>query len=721
MTTTRIPAARRDTSPTLAAARLLPAALLLAACGSTRGDAPPETRKVDQVETFFGTEVADPYRWLEADVRESAEVAAWAKAENAAARRFLDGIEERDAIRARLEELWDYEKRSAPERHGEFLYAWSNPGLLPQSRLVRARELGGADEVVLDPNTFSDDGTVAFSGGAFTRDGSRLAYGTSASGSDWKSWRVLDLATLTDLDDRIEGIKYGDVSWVPDGSGFFYAAYEVPEEGVYTQVSTDQKVWFHELGTPQSEDLFIHARPDHPNWSFGPVASDDGRWLVLGIWEAGSKNLVHVFDLEHPSPTPIPLVDAFTASYEYVGTAGDGALLFLTNQDAPTGRVLAVDASATPPVWREVVPARDWRLEGADEVGGQLLCTYLADATTRVVRYGLDGAEIGEVELPGLGSASGFSGDHDASDLFFTYSSFATPPSTYRLDLASGATELVDRADVAIDPDDFVVEQVFYTSKDGTKVPMFVCRAKDVEPNGDVPTLLYGYGGFDISLTPGFSVSRLVWMEMGGVFAQANLRGGGEYGEAWHRAGTRTNKQNVFDDFVAAGEWLVSNGWTEPSRLAIEGGSNGGLLVGACLVQRPDLFGACIPHVGVMDMLRFQLFTAGKYWVDDYGSVDVEDEFRALYAYSPYHNLQPGTEYPATLILTADTDDRVVPAHSFKFAARMQECQAGDEPVLLRVESSAGHGAGKPTAKRIDEAADVWAFLVEELDFEPRL
>jgi prolyl oligopeptidase len=706
----------------LAAALVAP--LLVSGCAGTGGGgspAYPATRQVAQKDVFHGVEVADPYRWLEGDVRTDDEVAAWVKAQDRVARRQLADLPERDAFARRLEELWDFERRSAPERHGDHLYQWVNSGLEPQARLVRraADGDGARDVTVIDPNTLSKDGTVAFAGGAFSEDGRFLAYGLSTAGSDWSTWSVLDLETLEPLADRIEGLKWGGVSWLPDGSGFFYARFDVPADGAFVALTTDQRVCFHRVGTPQSDDLVVHTRPDQPNWTFSPTVSDDGRWLVLLVWESGSKNLVHVFDLENTTAAPLEAVNAFTADYAYVGNAPDGALLFQTNHEAPNGRVVALDPRTTPPTWRDVIAESNARLEGVDEVGGQLVARYLVAACSRVERFAFatdeSGAQVaatslGEVALPGIGSASGFDGSHAASEVWFEFESFATPASSYRLDLASGAVELFEAPSVDVDPANFVVEQVQVPSKDGTLVPMFVCRRADVEPNGERPVLLYGYGGFDISLTPEFSVARLVWMEMGGVFAMPNLRGGGEFGAAWHRAGTRTQKQNVFDDFIASAEWLVASGWSRAERIAIQGGSNGGLLVGACLVQRPELFGACLPAVGVLDMLRFHLFTAGRYWIDDYGNVDDPAEFAALLAYSPYHNVKDGVSYPATLITTADTDDRVVPGHSFKFAARLQAAQAGEEPILLRVELAAGHGAGKPTAKRIAEAADVLAF-----------
>jgi prolyl oligopeptidase len=724
----RAPAAA-TAAGSVAAALLAP--LILGGCAGTGGTGPlayPATRQVAQTDVFHGTTVADPYRWLEADVRTDREVADWVKAQDKVARAVLADLPEREAFARRLGELWDFERRSAPERHGAHLYQWVNSGLEPQARLVRRGDprAGGsaADVTVIDPNTLSKDGTVAFAGGAFSEDGRFLAYGLSSAGSDWSTWSVLDLETLEPLADRIEGLKWGGVSWLPDGSGFFYARFDVPADGAFVAVTTDQRVCFHALGTDQSADLVVHARPDHPNWTFSPTVSDDGRWLVLHVWESGSKNLVHVFDLENTTAQPLELVNAFTADYAYVGNAPDGALLVHTNHEAPNGRVVAVDPRTTPATWREVIGERDARLEGADEVGGQIVARYLVAACSHVERFAFatdaNGApapatSLGEVALPGIGAASGFDGSHDASEVWFEFESFATPASSYRLDLATGAVELFEAPSVDISPSDFVVEQVDVPSKDGTRVPMFLCRRADVTPNGERPVLLYGYGGFDISLTPEFSVPRLVWMEMGGVFAMPNLRGGGEFGEAWHRAGTRTRKQNVFDDFCASAQWLVDTGWSRADRIAIQGGSNGGLLVGACLVQRPDLFGVCLPAVGVLDMLRFHLFTAGRYWIDDYGNVDDPAEFAALYAYSPYHNVKDGVSYPATLITTADTDDRVVPGHSFKFAARLQAAQGGTEPILLRVEQAAGHGAGKPTAKRIAEAADVLAFAWHEL------
>jgi len=705
---------------------LAAAALCVAACAGTgrSGSGAAPTRTVEQVDVLHGVAVADPYRWLEADVRADSEVAAWVRAQDQRARRHLGRIEARDRLHERLAAAWDFERRSAPERHGGHLYSWLQSGLEPQARLVR-RE-GTRDVTVLDPNTFSEDGTVAFAAGAFSRDGAHLAYGLSSAGSDWSTWHVLDLATLAPLPDVLEGLNWGGVAWLPDGSGFFYTRYEVPADGRFVAVTTDPKVCFHALGTPQSQDIVVHARPDRPTLTFEPLVSDDGRWLVLVAWESGSHNLVHVFDLENASAEPLRLVDAFVASYTYVGNTPDGALVFTTNHEAPNGRVVAVDPRVDPPVWRELLPERAARLEGADEVGGQLLVRYLVDAASAVERFAFDGADgaalrsLGQVALPGPGTAAGFEGHSDATETWFQFESFTVPPSSYRLDLATGAVEVDAAPDLDVRPQDYVVEQVEVASKDGTLVPMYVCRRRDVELDGERPTLLYGYGGFDIALTPEFSIARLVWLDLGGVYAQPSLRGGGEFGAAWHRAGTRTRKQNVFDDFIASAEWLVASGYTTPQRLAIQGGSNGGLLVGACLVQRPDLFGACLPAVGVLDMLRFHLFTAGRFWVDDYGSVDDPTEFAALRAYSPYHNVVDGVAYPATLITTADTDDRVVPAHSFKFAARLQAAQGGDAPILLRVESAAGHGAGKPTAKRIAEAADVFAFLVEQLDFEPR-
>ena len=575
--------------------------------------------------------------------------------------------------------------------------------------------------MLIDPNTWSKDGTVALAGTAFSDDGRYVAYGVAESGSDWRTWRVMDVKSGRVLEDELKWVKFSSTSWTPDSHGFFYCRYDEPQEGQeFQSLNLNQKVYYHRVGTPQDKDVLIYQRPDHPDWGFDPTVTEDGRYLILTVWKGtDDKYRVLYRDLTEPYAMPVDLIDNFDKEYTFVGNDGP-VLFFKTDLEAPKGRLVAIDVRK-PAERREIIPESKNTLSGIGLVGNMFIAEYLQDAKAQVRLFSMDGEFVREVEFPGIGSASGFGGRQTDSETFYSFSSFATPASNYRYDIITGKSTLLRRSDVAFDPGDYEVKQVFYESKDGTQVPMFIAHRKGLSLNGNNPTLLYGYGGFNISLTPRFSISRLAWMEMGGVFAMPNLRGGGEYGEAWHQAGTRTNKQNVFDDFIAAAEWLVENKYTRVKKLAIQGGSNGGLLVGACMTQRPDLFGACLPAVGVMDMLRFHKFTAGRFWVDDYGSPEEPDEFKALFAYSPYHNLKPGTAYPPTLVTTADTDDRVVPGHSFKFAARLQEVHAGEAPVLIRIETKAGHGAGKPTSKIIEEIADQWSFLVRSLDMTPRL
>ncbi len=677
----------------------------------------PKAAKGKVTEDYHGTKVADPYRWLEDDVRVSDEVRAWVTAENDITMPYLDSIPERDQIKARLEELWNYERYSSPFKAGGRYYFFKNDGLQNQSVLY-AIEAGGDPTVVLDPNTWSEDGTVALAGLSFSDDGKYMAYGQSAAGSDWRQWFVRNVTTGEDLPDNLRWTKFTGASWTNDSKGFFYSRFPTPAEGAEFQaLNLNSMVYYHRVGTPQSEDVLVYQRPDHPEWGFASNVSEDGRYLVISIWKGtDSKSMVLYKDLTEPYGMPIELIKNFDHEFSFI--ANDGTLFyFQTDKDAPMKRVIAIDvARPAEENWREIVPAAEQPLRGAQVTGNLLVASYLKDARSYVRMFRMDGTHVRDVELPGPGSAFGFGGRRADMETFYTFTSINTPPSIYRYDMITGKSELWRQASVAADTSSFVVNQVFYESKDGTKVPMFVAHHKSVKLDGKRPTLLYGYGGFNIALTPSFSVTRLAWMEMGGVFAMANIRGGGEYGEAWHQGGTKLNKQNVFDDFIAAAEYLIAEGYTNSDKLAIQGGSNGGLLVGAVQTQRPDLFGATLPAVGVMDMLRFHKFTAGRYWVDDYGSSDDPEQFKALLAYSPYHNIKDGVEYPPTLITTADTDDRVVPGHSFKFAARLQEAQKGDNPVLIRIETKAGHGAGKPTAMQIQEAADLWAFLVENLD-----
>lgn len=682
----------------------------------------PETTKVDHVDEYHGTRVADPYRWLEDDVRTSDAVANWVAAQNETTFAYLESIPQREAIRARLTRLWDFEKYGSPFKAGGRYFYFHNSGLQNQSVLFTLDQLDSDPRVVIDPNNWSDDGTVALAGVAVSDDGKRLAYGIQDGGSDWRTWRIMDVDSGGVLDDELKWIKFSEVAWTKDGQGLFYSRYDEPrEEEQFQSLNLNQKVFYHRVGTPQSEDVLVYQRPDHPEWGFQPAVTEDGQYLVITVWKGtDDKYRIAYKDLSEPDSDVVELIDSFDQEYTFVGNDGP-VFFFKTDLAAPRRRLIAIDLrAAQPDNWREIIPQSQDVLSAVSFVGDLFLAEYLKDARTQVLIFASDGASLGEVELPGIGSASGFSGKRTDQETFYSFSSFAVPPSIYRLDLTTRRSHLLRRAEVAFDPDQYVTQQVFFPSKDGTRVPMFITHRRDLVRDGRNPTLLYGYGGFNIPLTPNFAVSRVAWMEMGGVFAVANLRGGGEYGETWHRAGTKLQKQNVFDDFIAAAEWLIDQNYTNPRKLAIQGGSNGGLLVGACMTQRPDLFAACLPAVGVMDMLRFHQFTAGRFWVDDYGSADDAQQFQALLAYSPYHNLRPSVAYPATLITTADTDDRVVPAHSFKFAARLQECHAGDAPVLIRIETRAGHGAGKPTSKIIEEIADQYAFLVKELEIQTK-
>ncbi len=682
----------------------------------------PATRRVDVVEDYHGTKVADPYRWLEDDVRKSKEVAEWVAEENKVTEAYLKAIPERDALRKHLTELWNYEKLSPPTRVAGRYFFRKNDGLQNQAVLyVSDRPLGGEPRVLIDPNTWSKDGTIALSEVEIRDDAKYLAYSRAEAGSDWHTWHVLDVETGKPLADEIKWVKFGGASWTKDGKGFFYSRFPEPKPGeAYQSLNLNQKLYYHRLGTPQSDDVLVYERPDNPKWGVTGEVTEDGRYLVIAISDGTTsrRSRIAVKDLDEPYGLPRDLIDNFDSRNFFIGNDGP-VFYFRTDLDAPRSRVVAIDIRKPERAhWKEIVPQAAENLTAVSLVGNLFICDYLKDARTQVKLYTPDGALVREVRLPGLGTAAGFHGKRNDTETFYSFSSFATPPSIFRYDLITGESKLLRRANVQCDPEDYEVKQVFVTSKDGTKVPMFLTYKKGLKLDGNNPTLLYGYGGFNIPLTPQFAVSRLAWVQMGGVYAQANLRGGGEYGEEWHRAGTKLHKQNVFDDFIACAEWLVKNEYTKPEKLAIQGGSNGGLLVGAVMTQRPDLFGACLPAVGVMDMLRFQKFTAGRYWVDDYGSSDNPEEFKAIYAYSPYHNLKPGTKYPATLVTTADTDDRVVPGHSFKFIAKLQYCQAGPAPVLARIETRAGHGAGKPTSKQIEEVADQWAFLVKNLHMQ---
>jgi len=674
----------------------------------------PETRKVDQVDTYFGVKVADPYRWLEDD--NSDETKAWVEAQNKVTFDYLNTIPEREGIRKRLTELWNYEKYGAPFKRGGKYFYYKNDGLQNQSVLYIADSITDPGRVFLDPNKLTADGTAALSGTSFTQDGKLMAYGVAYSGSDRTEWRVRDVATGEDLKDYLKPNRQSGISWLKDNSGFFYSRFPDAEKGKELKSQNFfQKLYFHKLGTSQDEDYVVYERPDNKEYFIGAGVTEDGNWLLINVGKGtGPQNMVYYKSLASKDSPILPLVDKLENDFSFIGNDGS-TFYFRTDKDAPRARVVARDVMKADAGWTEIVPQAAETLQGAEFINNQFVLNYLKDAYTQIKIVDIKGKFVRDVKLPGIGSAGGFGGERFDTETFYTYSSYNAPPTIYRYDMKTGKSVIYRQAKVLFNPADYVVKQVKYKSKDGTVVPMFIVHKKGIKLDGNNPTLLYGYGGFNISQTPGFSVSRVVWMEMGGVYAVANIRGGAEYGEPWHEAGTKLKKQNVFDDFIAAGEWLVANKYTSNKKLAIQGGSNGGLLVGAVLNQRPDLFGAALPAVGVMDMLRFTKFTIGWAWTSDYGSPDKEDEFKALYAYSPYHNIKPGTKYPAVMVTTADHDDRVFPAHSFKYAAALQAAQAGDAPTLIRIETKAGHGAGKPTAKVIEEAADIYGFLVKNL------
>ncbi len=695
-------------------AAALPA--LLAGCAHSAMPLPyPATRATDQVDLYHGVKVADPYRWLEDD--NSAETKAWVEAQNKLTFGFLDQIPERTTIRNRLTKLWNYERYGVPFKEGGRYFLFKNDGLQNQSVLYTMSALDAPPTVLLDPNKLSSDGTVALAAEVVSDDGNLMAYGLSAAGSDWQEWKIRDTRTGQDLPDHLQWIKFSAPTWTKDGTGLYYSRFDEPKPGAaLTDLNKFQKIYYHKLGTPQAEDKLIYQRPDHDDWGFDPVVTEDGRYLVINI-STGSdqRNRIYYLDLTLPGAQVTPLLDEFDAQYAFIGNSGS-VFWFQTNLNAPRGRIVAIDLlNNVRANWRELVPEGQQTLEGVSALNNSFVCTYLKDAHSQVKVYGLDGKLQREVTLPGIGTLSGFPGKLQDTETFYMYTSFTVPRTIYRYDLASGRSTIFRQPKVDFNPANYETAQVFYTSKDGTRVPMFLTYKKGLKLNGANPTLLYGYGGFDINVTPYFSVANLVWLEMGGVYAVATLRGGGEYGEDWHQAGMKLKKQNVFDDFIGAAEWLTSHYYTSPAKLAINGASNGGLLVGACLTQRPELFGAALPDVGVMDMLRFNKFTIGWAWMSDYGSPDDPAEFQALYAYSPLQNIRPGTRYPATLITTADHDDRVVPAHSFKFAATLQKAQAGSAPILIRIETRAGHGGGKPTDKIIAETSDEYAFLLKEL------
>ena len=678
----------------------------------------PLTEKVNQVDTYFGTEVADPYRWLEDD--RSAETAAWVKAENEVTEAYLNTIPFRKAINERLTELWDYEKYSPPSKEGDAYYFFKNDGLQNQSVLYRQETLEAEPELFLDPNTFSDDGTVALSTTSFTHDGSLLAYAISESGSDWRKILVMDVATKERVEDTLRDVKFSGVSW-QGNQGFYYSSYDKPAEGsALSAVNMNHKLFYHALGTSQSEDRLVFGGEQLPRRYVGGEVTEDERYLAISAAVGTSGNELYVKDLSQPDSKIIPLVENFDTEQRIVHSQGH-TLYLLTNRDAPNQRIVTVSADQPQPEhWKDLVPEREEVLQSASFAGGKMFLNYLKDASTRIEQYDLQGNKEKDIELPALGTAGGFEGKKEDQTVFYAFTSFTYPTTIYSYHIPTGKAAVFRAPDVDVNPDDYETEQVFYSSQDGTRVPMFIVHKKGIEKNGQNPAYLYAYGGFNISLTPSFSVAHFYWLENGGIFAMPNLRGGGEYGETWHEAGTTMNKQNVFDDFIAAAEYLKQQKYTSTGTLAIAGGSNGGLLVGATMTQRPDLCQVALPAVGVMDMLRYHQFTAGAGWASDYGIADSSQAmFEYLHNYSPLHNIKADVSYPATLITTADHDDRVVPAHSFKFAATLQERQAGSNPVLIRIETKAGHGAGKPTSKVIEEWADKFAFTYFNMNLLP--
>lgn len=681
----------------------------------------PQTPTTNQVDTFHGVEVQDPYRWMEDNNSET--LKNWVQEQNRLTFGYLDTIPEREKIKERLTRLWNYERCGIPSRQADRYFIYKNNGLQNQSVLYTMKSLEADMEELIDPNKLSEDGTVALSGISISEDARWLAYGLSASGSDWQEWRVRDIETGEDMPDHIRWVKFSGATWRKDGSGFYYCRYDEPDAANQYQSSNEnQKIYFHKLGQSQEEDTLVYQRPDFAKLNFSVTVTDDDRYLLICA-HSGTAPLEEVYyiDLASPEAKPVTLLPGFDADYRYIANEGT-RFWFFTDFEAPRGRIISLELAAPEKAnWKTVIAQAPETLLGADTVNHRLAASYMKDACSQIKIFDMEGRFIREVTLPGIGTVGGFGGKKEYRETFYSFTSQTTPSQIFRYDMQSGQSTLFQKPTVDFQSSQYETRQVFYPGKDGTRIPMFITHKKGLTLNGDNPTLLYGYGGFNISIRPGFSVTRAVWLEMGGVLAEANLRGGGEYGEEWHQQGIKLRKQNVFDDFIAAAEWLIARKYTSSQRLAIQGGSNGGLLVGACMTQRPELFAVALPQVGVMDMLRYHLFTIGWAWHSDYGLADNEEEFRALYAYSPLHNLKKGTAYPSTMVTTGDHDDRVVPAHSFKFAAALQAAQASPKPALIRIETSAGHGAGKPTTKIIQEAADTLSFMVREMNFKPTL
>ncbi len=677
----------------------------------------PLAKKVDSSDVYFGTRVEDPYRWLEDD--NALETLEWVKAENKVTDHYLEQIPFRDKIRNRLRELWDYPRYGVPFRKGDYIFFSKNDGMQNQSVIYIQKGEEGTPEVFLDPNTLSKDGTVALGGFSVDKEARYAAYSITHSGSDWNEIFIMDIQTRKLLPDHLQWVKFSSMAW--HGNGFYYSRYAAPGDGkIFSGKNEYHMVYYHTVGTPQSEDRLIFRSEGYPQRTHYAQTTDDERFLIVYQAEGTSGSALYVQDLSRPGSKLKQTIRGFDYEYTVIDNVGD-RLLILTTNGAPKWRLIKMDLrDPRPEKWQTVIPESDNVLKSVVLIGGKIAATYMEDVKSAVRLFGMDGRPAGEMALPGIGTVGSIRGGKERPVAFYSFSSFTFPTTIYRYDVAANTSTVYHQPQLGFRAGDYETRQVFYTSKDGTKIPMFIVHKKGMKLDGGNPALLYGYGGFNISITPRFSVVNLVLLESGFVYAVPNIRGGGEYGEAWHKAGTKMNKQNVFDDFIAAAEYLIREKYTNPEKLAIYGRSNGGLLVGACLTQRPDLFRATIPGVGVLDMLRYHKFTIGWAWASDYGrSDDSREMFEYLHGYSPLHNIRPGTHYPATMITTADHDDRVVPAHSFKFAATLQEAQGGEAPVLIRIETKAGHGAGKPTAKVIDEYTDMWSFIMYQLQVEP--
>ena len=678
----------------------------------------PDTKKVDQQDDYFGTIVKDPYRWLEDD--NSTETKEWVEEENAVTQNYLSKIPFREKVKERLEEMWNYAKYSSPFKEGNYYYYYKNDGLQNQSVLYRQKGLDAKPEVFIDPNIMSKDGTAAIGTPAFSKNKKYAVYLEAQAGSDWQEAHVMVVGDKSQLKDEVKYIKFSGTSWKGD-DGFYYSRYPTPDEkNKLTTQNQHHKVYYHKLGTPQSEDVLIYEDKDHPLRTIGARLTEDEHFLLLQKSEGTSGDELWVKDMTNKSPGNdfVLLIKGFDTEANFIDNDGD-KILVRTNADAPNYKVVLIDPkNAGKQNWETIIPERKELLESVGTAGGKLFLTYLQDASSRVYQTNYKGYLEREIKLPGIGSAAGFDGNRDDKEIFYSFSSFNYPPTIFRYDIATGKTDLFRKSEVKINTDNYETVQSFFTSKDGTKVPMFITYKKGLKLNGNNPLLLYGYGGFNIPMTPAFSISNAFFIEQGGVYVVVNLRGGNEYGEAWHKAGMLQNKQNVFDDFIGAAEFLIEKKYTNSEKLAIRGGSNGGLLIGAAMTQRPELFKVAIPQVGVMDMLRYHKFTIGWAWATEYGRSDKTEDFENLYKYSPLQNLKPGVKYPATLVTTADHDDRVVPAHSFKFSATLQADNDGTNPTLIRIETKAGHGAGKPTSKQIEEAADIWSFVMYNLGMD---